>query len=598
VLRHLQIRDFAIIELVELEFDRGLTALTGETGAGKSIIVDALELLSGGRGGAEVVRTGAERADIAATIELAAGPQLRRILEEQAIECGRELTLRRSISNDGRSRCWINGQSVPLQVLRGAAEVLVEIHGQHEFQSLVRAGEQRALVDGFGRLEPLAAQVADAHAAWLALLNHSVELESAADERSSRLDLLRYQLREIEALGLEAGELARLKDEHARLANRGRLVEAVRAALGCLYESDEPTAQQLLARSISALRAVSGLDEKLAALAPQLEEAEIRVKDASHSLLQYLDALEIDPQRADQIEHRLASIEELARKHRVVGEVLPERQAALAAELSGLENAAADLGAVRAQLTAALERYQELARALSARRATAARALAKQISAHMQELGMTGGRLLIDVLPSQIAEPAPHGLDRVEFRVSTNPGQPPRALAKVASGGELSRLSLAVQVSCAADTVRCMVFDEVDAGVGGAVAEIVGRELRALGTRAQVLCVTHLPQVAAQAHQHLRVAKLSDGRHTRTGVTVLSDSARIEELARMLGGVEITARARAHAREMLDRAAAAPAAPVAPEASAAPKGSAAPARPATASAPAAAASTGKRRPTP
>ncbi len=296
------------------------------------------------------------------------------------------------------------------------------------------------------------------------------------------------------------------------------------------------------------------MDEQLAALAPSLEEAEIRVKDASHTLLQYLDALELDPQRADDIERRLAAIEELARKHRVAGDALPARQAALAAELSGLENAAADLSTVRAQLAAALERYQELARQLSARRATAARALAKQISAHMQELGMAGGRLLIDVQPSETAEPAPHGLDRVEFRVSTNPGQPPRALAKVASGGELSRLSLAVQVSCAADSVRCMVFDEVDAGIGGAIAEIVGRELRALGARTQVLCVTHLPQVAAQAHQHLRVSKLTDGRHTRTSVTALIDGARTEELARMLGGVEITARARAHALEMLQAA--------------------------------------------
>lgn len=557
MLRHLQIRDFAIIELVELQFDAGVTVLTGETGAGKSIIVDALELICGGRGGAEVVRSGAERADVTATVELpAAEAALRQILEQQAIGADTELTLRRSIGNDGRSRCWVNGQSVPLQVLRAAAELLFEIHGQHEFQSLVRAGEQRALVDGYGHLEAMTAQVAAAHSAWLALLNRSVQLESAADERSSRLDLLRYQLREIDALGLGPGELAELKNEHARLANRGRLLEAVRAALGCLYESDGPTAQQLIARAAGALRAVSAVDQTLAALAPLLEEAEIRVKDASRSLLQHLDALEIDPRRADDIERRLASIEELARKHRVAGEALPARQAALAAELSGLENAAADLSTVRAQLAAGLDRYQELARTLSARRATAARALAKQISAHMQELGMAGGRLLIDVQPSETAEPAPHGLDRVEFRVSTNPGQPPRALAKVASGGELSRLSLAVQVACAANTVRCMVFDEVDAGIGGAIAEIVGRELRTLGARAQVLCVTHLPQVAAQAHQHLRVTKLTDGRHTRTSVAALTDGERTEELARMLGGVEITARARAHALEMLDRAAA------------------------------------------
>ncbi len=367
-------------------------------------------------------------------------------------------------------------------------------------------------------------------------------------------------MREIDALGLRAGEIAELHAEHGRLANRGRLLESVRAALECLYESEAPTAQTLLARSLTAVRAAGALDAQLAPLAPLLEEAELRIKDASHSLLQYVDALEMDPQRADAIERRLAAVEELARKHRVAGEALPERREALSTELSNLEVAAADRGALRAQLSAALANYQELARQLSARRTSAARALAKEISARMQELGMGGGRFLIDVSPLENSEPAPHGIDRVEFRVSTNAGQPPRALAKVASGGELSRLSLAVQVSCAADATRCMVFDEVDAGIGGAVAEIVGRELRVLGAAGQVLCVTHLPQVAAQGHQHLRVAKISDGSGPRTRLTALNGEERVAELARMLGGVEVTSRAHAHALEMLSRVAE-PAAP-------------------------------------
>jgi DNA repair protein RecN (Recombination protein N) len=329
------------------------------------------------------------------------------------------------------------------------------------------------------------------------------------------------------------------------------LLEAVRAALDALYEGEGATAHTLLARTLTALRSASTLDAQLGSLTGLLEEAELRIKEASGSLMHYLDTLEIDPQRAESIERRLAAIEELARKHRIAGEALPERLSALTEELSGLEAAVADRGALRAQLAAALTAYQESARQLSARRATAARSLAKDISERMQELGMGGGRFLIEVSPLETSEPAAHGIDRIEFRVSTNVGQAPRAVAKVASGGELARLSLAVQVSCAADATRCMVFDEVDSGIGGAVAEIVGRELRALGAPGQVLCVTHLPQVAAQGHQHLRVTKLSDGGATRIRLAALAGEPRVQEIARMLGGVEITQRARAHAQEML-----------------------------------------------
>jgi DNA repair protein RecN (Recombination protein N) len=318
VLRLLQIRDFAIIDAVELEFAPGLTVLTGETGAGKSIIVDALELLCGSRAGADVVRAGAERADISATVDITGtAGELRHILGEHSIESSGELLLRRVIGSDGRSRCWLNGQTVPLQVLASVTGLLFEIHGQHEFQSLVRPATQRGLVDVYGRLESLASQVRTAHSVWLALLNRSIELDSAASERGSRLDLLRYQLHELEVLQLKPGEIAELKDEHGRLANRGRLVEAARGALECLYEADGATAHTLIARSITALRQASALDTQLAPLGELLEEAAIRVKDASQSLLQYLDALEVDPLRADAIERRLAAVEELARKHRV-----------------------------------------------------------------------------------------------------------------------------------------------------------------------------------------------------------------------------------------------------------------------------------------
>jgi DNA repair protein RecN (Recombination protein N) len=555
MLRHLQIRDFAIIESTELEFRPGLTVLTGETGAGKSIMVDAIEFLGGGRAGTDVIRAGAERADVSATLDVSSvAGDLRHLLDEQAIEAGSEIVLRRALGNDGRSRSWINGQSVPLQVLRNVAALLIDIHGQHEFQSLLRPAVQRQLVDNFGLHTTLVAEVHAAHSIWVALVDRAVLLESAARDRDARLDLLRFQVQELAALQLKAGEFAALHAERERVSHHGKLLEATRLASELLYDAEGGNAHALLARAQAALRPVAGVDARLAAQLPLLEEAAMRIKEAAQSLAHYLDALELDPARVDAIERRLAAIEDLARKHRIEPEALAGRQLTLAGELGELENSSANLSAVQAQLKAARAAYQERARALTVARDGAARKLAKAVSARMQELGMTGGRFFVVVEPLPDAEPAPHGADRIEFRVTANPGQPQRALAKVASGGELSRLSLAVQVSCLKDRAPCMIFDEVDAGIGGRVAEIVGRELRALASNAQVLCVTHLPQVAAQGHQHLRVAKLSDGKSTRTAVTSMSGEGRVEEIARMLGGIDITDRARAHAAEMLSAA--------------------------------------------
>jgi DNA repair protein RecN (Recombination protein N) len=310
-----------------------------------------------------------------------------------------------------------------------------------------------------------------------------------------------------------------------------------------------------VSRAQQALKNLAALDDKLAATAALVGEASIQIREAARDLQHYLDGLDVDTTRQDYVEGRLAAIEELARKHRVAARDLPERARELTAQLEALERADTDLAGLKKDQAAALQNYRTLAQQLSARRATAARQLAKDITTRMQSLGMTGGRFFVEVLPLAEAEPAVHGLDQIEFRVTANPGQPLRPLAKVASGGELSRLSLAVQVSCAARDPRCMIFDEVDAGIGGAIAEIVGRELRALGERGQVICVTHLPQVASQGHQHLRVTKVSDGRTTRVNVAELSPDERIDELARMLGGVEVTAKARAHAGEMLRAAA-------------------------------------------
>jgi len=555
MLRHLQIRDFAIIDTAEVEFRPGLTVLTGETGAGKSIVVDALQLLAGGRAGAEVVRHGSERAELAATFALERAPgELRLWLEEQSLGGGSELAVRRVIGSDGRSRAYLNGQSVPLQLLRDAGNFLIDIHGQHEFQSLTRAAAQRELLDGYGDLGVLVGQVGNAHRQWLELLNCTLERETAARDRDARLELLRYQVQELAALRLGAGEVEGLGEERARLANRGRLAAGAQAALAELYENEGASAHAAISRALQSLRTLGALDAKLTPLVPMLEEAAIQVREAARELERYRDSLEIDAARQDEVERRLAAIEDLARKHRVPAAELPARAQQLGAELETLERAETDLAALRKELATALEAYRSRAQELSGKRVAAARALARDITARMQTLGMAGGRFEADVTQSAKTEPSRYGIDDIEFRVSANPGQTPRALAKVASGGELSRLSLAVQVSCAAEDSRCMVFDEVDAGIGGAVAEIVGRELRALGARGQVLCVTHLPQVASQAHHHLRVAKITDGRTTRTTLTELTADDRVEELARMLGGIEVTARAREHARDMLSAA--------------------------------------------
>jgi len=567
MLRLLSIRDFVVVSSLELELEPGFTVLTGETGAGKSIVVDALQLATGGRGGAEMVRHGAERTEVVATFELSAAerePQspLAMVFEEQSIDVSDELVMRRLVTSDGKSRGYLNGQQVPLQVLREVGSLLIDIHGQHEFQSLTRPAAQREQLDDFAGHQALVAEVAAAHREAHQAREKLEALAASAADREARLDMLRYQVGEIETLALGADELPALVAEQARHANHGKLAEAARGALDLLYEAEGASAHAAASRALGLLRSVSGVDERLRDLAPLVDEAVIRLAEAGRDLTRYLDDLEVDPQRQEFVEQRLANIEQLARKHRITPPELLVRGAELAAELASIEHLATDLESLRLAREAALARWRMLAEKLSGSRAAAATRLEKAISTRMQTLGMSGGRFSISLaqLPIEAGRSAAAGLDQIEYLVSANPGQPPRPLAKVASGGELSRLSLAVQVASAATGPRCMVFDEVDSGVGGAVAEIVGRELAALGQRAQVLCVTHLPQVAAQGSQQLRVAKLTDGKTTRTVLSALGEDERVEELARMLGGVQVTDKARDHAREMLAARSAKPAA--------------------------------------
>lgn len=560
MLSHLHIRDFAIIDAVEVDFSRGLTVLTGETGAGKSILVDALQLAVGGRGGAEVIRHGADRAEITATFDIGSAPKsLLSRLEEQSIEIEDELVVRRVLTREGKSRAYLNGQQVPLQILRSVGESLAEIHGQHEFQSLVKSSAQRELLDAFGGHDSLADEVATLHRERLQHSSALESLEAAARDRDARLDLLRHQAGELAALSLKPGELQSLGEERNRLANSGRLVDAARSALDLLFDAEDNNAHHAVSRALAVLRQSAGFDSKLEALLPPLEEAAIRIADGAQELTRYLDSIEADPHRQEELEQRLATIESLARKHRCAPDELPSKAIELSDELTRLEKIEANLSALRAQVTSAVDAWRTAAARLSKQRRKAANELATEISARMQKLGMIGGKFDIQLNVADLPEggTAANGLEDVAFLVSANAGQPPRPIGKVASGGELSRLSLAVQVALAGRIKDlagggCMVFDEVDSGVGGAVAEIVGRELAALGASAQVLCVTHLPQVAALGNQHLRVSKMSDGRTTRTQVTPLESDSRIEEIARMLGGVSITGKAREHAAEMLD----------------------------------------------
>ncbi len=534
MLTHLQLRDLVLVDQAELELKPGLTALTGETGAGKSIVVDALLLISGGRAAGDVVRQGAERAEVAAGFD-ALPPAAKAWLESQAIEHNGDLVVRRVIGADGRSRAYVNGQMVPMQALRELTEFLIEIHGQQEFQRLVNRGAQREMLDEHLADRGLREAVSELYERYRARRRDFESLESAAENRDSRLDLLRYQLAELKAEVTTVAAIEELFVDQKRIAGRGRLAAAARTALTAAYEADGDSAHDLLGRAHAALRHVGDADPTLAPAATLLEEALINTREAAEALRHYLDVLDIDPARQEEIERHAAALEALGRKHRVGVLDLPEQLSRIETELAALDNAELSLAALEAELATLTREYRAAAQRLTSARKAAADHLSRHITQLMQGLGMAGGRFAVSITPND-AEFGAQGSDDIEFLVSANPGQAPKSLARVASGGELSRISLAVQVAAAAKTsALCMVFDEVDAGIGGAVAEIVGRQLRDLGERAQVLCVTHLAQVASQAHSQFRVTKLSDGKITRTSVKTLGPLERVDEIARMLG---------------------------------------------------------------
>jgi DNA repair protein RecN (Recombination protein N) len=551
MLRALGIRDYVIVERVELESGEGFSVLTGETGAGKSILVDAIELLVGGRGDAALVREGAERAELQAEFEVAKGSALEKYLAESGLEGDPgSLIVRRSIDRTGRSRCFVNGHSATLAQLREAGEHLVDIHGQHEHQSLLRAAAQRDLLDAHAGAQELARGCAEAWRSWRRLDALAAEAQAQFARREAERAEIEEKLAELKKLGLKEGEWDALAAEHQRLAHGSSLLAGAQSSLETLSEAEGACLPQLSAVA-SRLRALSAHDARLRGIVEMLESAEAQAGEAARDLRDYASRVDLDPDALRAAEQRIEALHAAGRKHRVKASQLPAVQQALAQRQRELELAASP-EALQREVAAAKDQYVAAARKLSARRKNAAQALGRDVTQAMQGLAMSGGRFAVAL--TALAEPGGAGAEEVGFEVASHPSLPLRPLAKVASGGELSRISLAIQLVAAKESpVGTLVFDEVDSGIGGAVAETVGRSLKKLGKQRQVFCVTHLAQVAAQGDAQWSVSKSGGRGKPQTAVTRLDRAGRIEELARMLGGAEITATTRRHAAELLGK---------------------------------------------
>jgi DNA repair protein RecN (Recombination protein N) len=550
VLDSIQIRDFAIIDSLQLEFDSGLSALTGETGAGKSILLDAIKLVAGDRAESDSIRQGAERAEISVSFLLDDTPAVHKWLADQEMNADGECLVRRVLHANGRSKAFINGFNATLAQLRTLCDMLIDIHGQHEHQSLQVPLVQRQLLDAFLGEQSLLDEVRQKFDNYRDLEQRLQQAQTGSREREQRVDLLGLYCDELNQLALTEGEFEVLQDEYRRLSNADALIEQTGQVLAQLYENDDQSIQSLLSLSEQKLSLLLESDKALVSSHELIKTALIQVQEATLELRNYRDGIELDGARLEAINERIAGIQNLARKHRIEVAALPALSEELNRELEMLQGDGFNVETIQADLDKARNDYLFSAGELSLKRQKTAATLSEQVTQVMQQLGMDDGQFVIGVESHQ--EPAKHGIDSIRYLVSTNPGQSPKPLSKVASGGELSRISLAIQVIMSESSkIPTLIFDEVDSGVGGGVAEIVGKKLRLLGRDRQVFCVTHLPQVASQAHHHFRVTKTSERSETSTEVIPLSDEERLEEVARMLGGVTITAQTRAHASEML-----------------------------------------------
>ncbi|MCU7798840.1 MAG: DNA repair protein RecN [gamma proteobacterium symbiont of Lucinoma myriamae] len=550
MLNHITIKNLAVVDSLGLELNTGLSVLTGETGAGKSILIDALGLVLGDRADASAIRHGAERADISAEFDLQ-DANIEQWLQDNELDSEGECLIRRTISAKGRSRGFINGQPIPLQLLRELGEKLVNIHGQNTHQALMKSDEQRLLLDNFAGITQLRKELNQCYQQWKKKSSDYQTLKQDTAERDAKLDLLRFQVQEFSDFELQENELQDLEEEHRKLSNASRLIETSQNIHYQLAQDEQNSINHLLSHSISELQGLSELDQSLNPISEMLNNALIQVDEASSELRHYLDSLELDPSHLQWLDNRISNIYDLARKHRIETHELFAHTETLKRELEQLENADVHLETLLAEVEACKTDYFKLAKKLSKTRSKASGLLAEQVIKHIHELGMERCVFEIKLLASESEQPQLHGMEVVEFYVTTNPGQPLRPLSKVVSGGELSRISLAIQVVTAQfSDIPTLIFDEVDVGIGGGIAEMVGNKLRLLGTNSQILCVTHQAQVASQAHQHLNVYKQSDDEKTTTSISLLDEEQRVEELSRMMGGVTITEQTRSHAREM------------------------------------------------
>ncbi len=551
MLTRLALRDFAIVSLAEISFAAGMTVVSGETGAGKSLLVDALLWLTGARADAGIVRHGAQRAELDAEFSLDDAPQALQWLIDNELDEGKDCQLRRVIRADGGSKAWINGRPATLSQLATLGNLLVEIHGQHEHQALLDRSRQLNLLDGFGRYSEELLAVSENAKHWRQL-DRDIDTLIAKGDVSERLAYLQHQHAELAREELQADSIASLLSTQRRQSNLAGLLSGCEQALTQLKGDQELAITDVLRRIIARLQQLADNEPRLVQTVEILASAQIQIDEAANSIEQFRDSMDLDPDSLNQIESRLSRLHDLARKHRIPIDQLALRYQQITDEIDALRDASGRIEILSAKRDAAQQQWQQAAKILTSKRQVAAAMLSEQVSELMNELGMAGGRFIVELESLDPSTPHLLGAERVEFLVSANPGQPPRALRKVASGGELARISLAIEVATLGlDSVPTMIFDEVDTGIGGAVAEIVGSKLRTLAANRQVMCVTHLPQVAAQGHSHYRVAKATDGHSTASMIDILDDKQRIEEIARMLGGVEISKETRANARQML-----------------------------------------------
>ncbi len=552
MLTNILIRNYTIVDQLELELSLGMTAMTGETGAGKSILVDALGLALGDRADSGIIRAGSDTAEINISFDLTDCPAALEWLVERDMNSAEECFIRRTIPREGRSKGFINSHPCSMTALKELGEMLVDIHGQHQHQSLVKKDIQRQLLDDFAANQPLLNTLNKTFTLWQKTTHEFERLRTASADSAARSELLRFQVDELDKLALTDNEPDELSKEHDKLANAGMLLDTCQLSVSLLFENEEGSVHHLLNQIHQKLSPVCDIDRDLQNANNLVNDAIIQTQEAADELRSYLDRLDLDPQRLDWVNDRLGAVHDLSRKHHVRPEELPALATQLTDELDSLDNSDDHLEKLQLKINALEQDYHQIASKLTRKRHSSATKLNHEVTKIIQDLGMPNAIFEIAVTPYDPVKLTRYGIESVEYKVRTNPGSDMKPLSKVASGGELSRVSLAIQVVLAQTTrINTLVYDEVDTGIGGPTAEIVGQLLRTLGKDRQVMCVTHLPQVAAQAHNHLQVRKKSNEENTVTGINTLNDNARIEEIARMLGGVKLTEQSRAHAAEML-----------------------------------------------